>query len=343
MQLSENFIKNSTFDYCKFQFMKKISLLVIMLFAPEIILAQHTDIINSNRPGESMTAYSVGRRVSQIESGVSGIHESHNLLGTNANGVLIDMNVRYGVFKEELEVIGEFKFNIDKYTEPLVSETRAAFRKSNIGLKYLVYDPHKYYKEEVNIFSWKANNKFKWRQLIPAVALYAGADLNFPNDPFKFIQVDVPIVTPRAMLITQNQFGNRWVFVTNSFMEFITSPTRNYGYIVTLTHTFNPKFSGFLENKGLFGDYYSDQIMTTGVAYLLDEQIQLDASISKNFKNTPNLFYGGLGFSIRFDKRHKEIILKDRDPKDNSKKAKETKEDKKRRKEKERVKEAIEG
>ena len=39
------------------------------------------------------------------------------------------------------------------------------------------------------------------------------------------------------------------------------------------------------EFKAIQGDYYSDQIFTAGLAYLLRDNIQLDASISKNFKD----------------------------------------------------------
>jgi hypothetical protein len=65
--------------------------------------------------------------------------------------------------------------------------------------------------------------------------------------------------------------------------------------------------------------------------------MQVDISVSKNFKNTPDILYGGVGFSIRFDKKHKPVVLLSPD-----KSQKPSKHDKKKQKEKERVKEAIE-
>ncbi len=38
-----------------------------------------------------------------------------------------------------------------------------------------------------------------------------------------------------------------------------------------------------------------------GAAYLVREDIQLDASIGTNFKDTPSILYGGIGMSWRFD------------------------------------------
>src|SRR5207344_3369935 len=63
--------------------------------------------------------------------------------------------------------------------------------------------------------------------------------------------------------------------------------------------------------KAVKGDYYSDGIFTLGATHLLKNNIQIDASISKNLKDTPSLLFGGVGFSWRFDKKHKDIKMKD--------------------------------
>ena len=44
---------------------------IMMLTAPWISIAQYTDVINSNRPSQSMGAYGVGKRVYQLEQGLS--------------------------------------------------------------------------------------------------------------------------------------------------------------------------------------------------------------------------------------------------------------------------------
>ena len=48
--------------------------------------AQFTDVINSNRPGESMAAFSVGKTVFQAEAGLYGLQENHNLTEYELNG-----------------------------------------------------------------------------------------------------------------------------------------------------------------------------------------------------------------------------------------------------------------
>jgi len=59
---------------------------------------QFTDQINSNRPGETMSAYGVGKNVIQIESGIYGITSHHNLLNYDVNGFGLDATIRWGAF-----------------------------------------------------------------------------------------------------------------------------------------------------------------------------------------------------------------------------------------------------
>ena len=85
-------IKYSTFEmryYFSTQkkitmFKIKILLISFILLLPSTHYGQHTDQINSNRPGETMSAYSVGKSVIQIETGVYGIKQKHSLLNYNS-------------------------------------------------------------------------------------------------------------------------------------------------------------------------------------------------------------------------------------------------------------------
>lgn len=275
--------------------------LAILAISSSFNYAQYTKIINSNRPGESMTAYAVGRHMLQVETGIYGLLEEHSKLRTNNNGIGTNINVRYGNFDDRLEFVMESNIIYDYFQSALIQEYRFGIKSANIGAKFLAYDPFKNKKDDWNMYSWKANKKFKWKQFIPAVAVYAGANINHDNNRFYPITVDEEMITARAMIVTQNQFGNSTVFVTNWFWDKFGSPYENMGFIATLTNSFGKKYMIMLEVKGIQGDYYSDQIFTAGFAYLLKDNIQLDASISKNFKDSPDLFYGGVGMSYRFD------------------------------------------
>ena len=53
------------------------------------------------------------------------------------------------------------------------------FTTNTIGAKYLFFDPYRKRQiEKPNLYSWKANNGFKWKDLIPAISVYAGANFD---------------------------------------------------------------------------------------------------------------------------------------------------------------------
>lgn len=302
--------------------------------------AQYTDVINSNRPGESMSAYSVGKKIIQIESGINYISSKHELLDYEAKGFNVDLVARYGFFIEELEFIAGLNFQSDRYKNSFdvtntIDEQRTGIKSLSIGLKFLVFDPFKNYQEKINLYSWKANHKFKWRQFIPAVSVFAGTNLNLRSNKFIDESEKGSIISPKVMLITQNIFSGGYVFVTNIFYDKIINDHKTLGYVITLTKGFNDKWTGFIENKGVSGDFYTDAIATAGAAYLINKNIQVDASISKNFKNTPDIIYGGIGISWRNDKNYREVKIAT--SKEGKKRIKENKKDDKKSNTKKRV------
>lgn len=285
---------------------------------------QHTDQINSNRPGESMSAFAVGKTVIQVETGVFGIREEHDFAKYDANGFGMDLELRYGVLLENLEFIADIQYLNETFNYPLQVDDKADFKQSVLGAKYLIYDPNKGYKKEVDIHSWKANHKFDWHQLIPAVAVFAGANFTGANNPFYFSAKSE--ISPKAALILQNHLGDgSWVFVTNIIYNYITTDYPSLSYILTLTKGISPKWSVFVENQGINSDFYSDVILRGGAAYLINKNLQVDASISGNFKNSPSVLYGGVGVSWRYDARYKDVVLKTEEEKKAQEVAKKTK------------------
>lgn len=307
---------------------QKITFL-LTIFALSTATAQYTDIINSNRPGESQSAFSVGQTVFQAESGVFFNKENNAVTSTEANNFGVDLALRYGAFFEQLELNVEMKYLWDQRTSGMPIENQRDFKELVVGAKYLIYDPFKNYEEKINIHSWKANNKFKWRQFIPAVAVYAGANLNFSS---VYFPENESVISPKLMVITQNQFSGGYVLVMNIIADRITTDSANYGYVVTFTKGFSEKWSGFLETQGFISDLNSDYILRTGAAYLIKENIQIDASIGGNFKDDPSFFGGAIGVSWRFDKNYKPILIRSGKEDGKDKEKKEKKDKKKKRK-----------
>jgi hypothetical protein len=263
--------------------------------------AQYTDIINSNRPGKSMSAFSVGKTVIQAEVGLYGIREKHDLSRYEANGFGTELDLRYGAFFDQFEFTLNTQYQYDWYQAPLINDTRGGFKQVTVGAKYLVYDPF-IKQDEPNIYSWKDNHKFNLKQFIPAVAVYAGLNFNLGDNPFTF-PTDRTI-SPKVMVITQNHFGSKWVWVNNIIADKYMTDYPTLGIISTMTRGFNMRWSGFLEFQGYKSDWYADTVFRLGAAYLVRENIQLDASFTKNVKDTPSLLLANVGMAWRFDSNY---------------------------------------
>jgi hypothetical protein len=293
--------------------MKSIKLyLLIACFAVSFSsYSQYTDVINSNRPGVSRSAFSVGTNVAQFEVGPYMLKEEHTPLRYEVSGFGVDFAARYGLLFEQLEINIEGTFQKDTFTDnrsAISSETsRSNFKNITIGAKYLVFDPLKNAEEEKpNLYSYHANKKFKWNSLIPAVAVYAGANFDTKNNPYT--APDVEGFSPKVAIMSQNNFAGGWVFVINLIKDRIGSDFSEFQYIVTLTHSFNPKWVIFGETQGIKSDFYADNLFRFGGAYLLSKDFQLDTAVTLNTKDTPSVFGVNFGASYRLDfHKDKEI------------------------------------
>jgi hypothetical protein len=214
----------------------KIALAAVIFMFPIINYGQHTDQINSNRPGETMSAFAVGKSVIQLETGIYGIKENHSLLEYDARGFGLDLTLRYGALLERLELIADLQYQNEDFTTPLSSTNKSALKQTVLGAKYLIYDPFKNQEQRINIYSWKANHSFNWHQY--RYLFFAGANFTMKKQPLIFSPY--ASISPKAMLITQNHLGDgTWVFVTNIIADYIATDYPSYGYVLTLTKGFN--------------------------------------------------------------------------------------------------------
>jgi len=282
----------------------------LMLFTlPFSGLSQYTDVINSNRPGRSVSAYAVGRNVLQFEGGLFFEQSDHPFLQTESNIWGGDLSLRYGLFFERLELNWEGTYQNNNVTNTVtgISNGLTDFTRNRVGLKYLLYDRFKNpERSKPDIYSWKANYGFKFKNLIPSVALYGGATFNLFENPF---YVGDPTVSYRAMVVTQSRLTPRFVLIMNFAYDRITAPFPEMSYLVSLSHGFrNPKWSIFVENQGIKSDRYSDSLIRGGIAYLITDHLQTDLNMGASFKNTPSRIFMTVGASYRFDFHQDKLI-----------------------------------
>ncbi|MEP3836541.1 MAG: transporter [Algibacter sp.] len=289
----------------------KSKLFFLLCLVSTQAFCQYTDVINSNRPGVSRSAFSVGTNVAQLEIGPYSIKEERTpAVAYDVSGFGIDFAARYGLLFEELELNIEGTYQNDTKTFASnfsTDEDRANFRFLAIGAKYLLYDPYKNAEEDKpNLYSWKANRQFKWKSLIPAVSVYLGANYDTKPNPYTYSTVEG--FSPKIMIATQNNFSGGWVFVMNLIKDRIGTDQSDFQYILTLTHSFSPKWVIFGETQGIHSDFYADNLFRFGGAYLLSKNFQLDTAATFNTKDTPSVFSVNFGASYRLDfHKDKEI------------------------------------
>ena len=272
--------------------------------------SQYTETINSNRPGESQGAFAVGTQVIQVETGFDLGNDTHSLLNTDIDITAFNLDLRYGFWKEALEINAFFRYqsnNIAFTTGSSDPRRVSGLENLQLGAKYLIYDPYKKGEDQPNLYSYHANFKFKWKTLIPAVSVYAGGvfDLSNELDPRR-----EEGISPNIAIITQNNWG-RWVWVNNIIADRITSEFPGYSWITTMTHSATEKIAFFAEYQLITGDLYADNLIRGGGAYLLTKNLQVDVSGLVNFKDTPSRWNVAAGLSWRLDLHKKDETIED--------------------------------
>lgn len=284
--------------------LKKIFLPAFLFILSYTVNAQYTEVINSNRPGVSRSAFSVGTNVAQLEVGPFTVKEEHTPLKYEVSGFGIDFAARYGLLLPQLELNIEGTYQNDTFTDNRslipTENKRSNFKNLTLGAKYLVYDPYKNAEEEKpNIFSFHANKKFQWKSLIPAVSVYLGANFDSKDNPYT--APDVEGFSPKVIIATQNNFSSGWVMVLNLIKDRIGSEFSDFQYILTFTKAINQNVVLFGEAQGIKSDFYADNIFRFGGAYLWGKDLQLDTALAFNTKDTPSVFSINFGVSYRLD------------------------------------------
>lgn len=279
-------------------------LLLSSLLVTSISFAQYTEVINSNRPGLSKSAFSVGTNVAQFEIGPYIVNEKHTPLQYEVSGFGADFSARYGLLFEQLELNIEGIYQIDNFTDNRSTipqeNSRSNFKSLAIGAKYLVFDPYKNSEDEKpNLYSYHANRKFKWKELIPAVAIYAGVNFDTKQNPYT--DAGVEGISPKIMVATQHNFVGGWVLVMNFLKDRIGSEQSDFQFLATLTKSINQQWVVFAETQGIKSDFYADNLFRFGGAYLWSKDFQLDTALTVNTKDTPSVFNISLGASYRLD------------------------------------------
>jgi hypothetical protein len=290
--------------------MKGIICTFLLLFTVYSVQAQYTEIINSKRPGFSESPYSIGTNVYQFETGLFYRNSNNEAAFARPKTFGSELFFRYGKFMEQLEFNLRVAYQKDDFIGPdLQTQKLKGLSDLTVGVKYMVYQ-QEYADRSKEIRSWKRRTRFDFKRLIPSVGVYGGVHTTFIGKDYKQEEM-----TFKGALLLQNDFTDRLVVLTNLIADNITSENENYSYIVTMTYAIDELWSFFVENQGIYQEFYSPRYQFgTGAAYLYSPNLQIDASIRTNFFENYSYIYFSTGFAWRLDRHRDQIVYKQTRP-----------------------------
>lgn len=260
--------------------MKQIKLTIVFLtFLATSTFAQEL-IINSNRPGFSVSPYNVGKGIFQIESGFSFDQQKYksgknDSISSNSYG--LDINLRYAI-SENLEIYTGVTNNYMTTSNYMPTSDTSDFSASPIvlGVAYRLNEGEGF---------------------IPTMAVRGGV-MTYKEENSSYGDFVLNFAT-------QHDFASNWVFITNWRASRIITNTE-LSYIFSVTNGLSPKWSWFIENMGEVaivddGIYYNTT--NAGLAYLVNDNLQLDlfGGYKADFDEFSSI-YVSVGLSWKLDK-----------------------------------------
>jgi hypothetical protein len=272
---------------------------VCMILFTQFVLAQYTNVINSNRPGFSESPYSVGTGVYQLETSIFFRKTSIYPTFSRPESYGADFLFRTSFFQEKLELNLNFAYQNEQVSFQNIfnsSYNKTGFSKLTVGAKYLVYE-QKHTDKSKEIRSWVARNKFDWKRLIPSVAAYAGVNTGIPEDIYKTNNF-----SPKAGILLQNDLTNNFNIITNIYYDRIGTELPEFSYIITATFSYNNRWSIFIENQTMLDKIQAQSNIGSGIAFLYNRNIQINSSLRLLTDAKSSGFYSSIGASYRFDR-----------------------------------------
>jgi hypothetical protein len=284
------------------KFISKLFLSAFLIGISPLVFGQYTEVINSNNPGFSESPYSVGSGVYQFESNFFFRNTDIVPKFSQPQSLGAELMFRTSFLSEKLEFNAHFSFQRDEIAFRNVFTSRryeSGIGRFTVAAKYLLYK-QEYDDKTKEIRSWNRRNAFDKKRLIPSVAVYAGLNTDFVSEIHQRNGM-----SPRVGLLLQNDFSNQFNLITNVFYDYIGTDFSEISYIITATISISDRWSTFFENQSVFQENQNNVNYGTGLAFLYNRDLQLNASLRYLQEGRAKGAYTSFGISYRINK-HKD-------------------------------------
>lgn len=255
--------------------MKSIWLLLVCLITTQIAFSQFNETIRTGRPGQAIGPFSVGKNVFQTQTGfdIGGVNQTNPDFSSNylnPNTVL-----RYGITE---------KFEI------------------NSAISYITNKA----KFDENEFNSSGLNNYTIGTRINVINnLNNGPSLGFQGTvflPIGFGDYENKSTNYKLMAITTQSLSNKFGLGFNLGYIFNTEIG---DYVINLSYSINDKWGTFIEAYGTFDQENFDLNWDTGLAYLLNNNLQFDIYGGIDSIENGTTYFTSLGVSWRITPKSK--------------------------------------
>ena len=233
--------------------------------------SQMDENLRSDRPGQAMSPYTVGKKVIQLQFGAeyskSNVSTFYETRAFQPDGVL-----RIGL-TDRLEINTFWSYQWQQWTGGYFGK----FNYLNNGIVSVRY----------NILS--AQN---YR---PAIGLQCGVRL-----PLKYTYANGVKIAPIVNLSIAQKLTNRFNLTINTGVVYSgISPDPRGSYVINLGYSLSDSWSLFVENYGSWGQDAFENYWDAGFAFLLNSNLQLDVYGGYGKVETLISFFGNVGVTWR--------------------------------------------
>lgn len=260
--------------------MKITTTLFLILLSTSFAFSQSQDKIDSDRPGQSISPLTVGKKVFQVQSGINYLNYTYpNKLSIHS--ISNATNVRYGLSETlELNSTLGYRANIYNYIEPIKeSHTKTGFENLRFGAR-------------LNILNKGGLN--------PKIALNTELLMAMNNNIYSqpTMGYELKAVVKQPITEQLSLTTNLSVLINSNYFEYI------YLYTLNSSYSFTDDLFAFAEIYGLL-NYGMSINYDGGVGYNINNDLQIDisAGIRPEYEYNTPIWFSEMGISYRFSKK----------------------------------------
>lgn len=236
--------------------------------------AQFNETIRTDRPGQAIGPFAVGKSVFQIQAGIDYHSNVERIFPQQKSWLAPNTVLRYGISRTiDVNMIWEYQSGVSHFLNSIQDYNGISV--GGIGAR-------------IHIFGLKPKQVkvgIQFTALLPKLSDY------FKQDK----------IHPSAKVIIAQNFGSKFSGLINIGSVFNADINKyNHNYVLNLGYTINDRYSVFIENYGGYSNARFINKWDTGIAYMYNHNLQFDlyGGYSKNYNSIQKFISIGVSWRV---------------------------------------------